>query len=147
MSAAPRTAELMARGLWLPPKNSRAELVLAALRDGPCTIEKGILRHTDFGISKAKIYLIYDRLVHMGCAELRGQVYSASIRVQRYYDELEKSPAAAGQVAGPRYVPESRPLRPVSMHTAVRREGALDYRSMPSLMGDVRKLPNGEIVE
>lgn len=149
MNAPTRAVALLGKGLRLPAQNSRATMVLAALRDGPCTVEQGILRHTDFGLPTKKVRLIYQGLVDMGCADVHGLVYSASVRVQRYYGELEKAPIDASecQVAGPRYCPDHKPLNTASTRMPLTREGALDYRSVPSLMGDVRKLPNGEIVK
>jgi hypothetical protein len=149
MSAPPCAAALLAKGLRLPQQNSRAEQVLAALRDGPCSVEQGILRHTDFGLPAKKVRLIYEGLVDMGCADVHGLVYSSSVQLQRYYGDLERVPevAFAGQVAGPRYCPGQKPLNTAATRMPLTRDGALDYRSVPSLMGSVRKLPNGEIVK
>lgn len=59
-------------------------------------------------------------------------------------------PAAkyVGKVATARVAPKERPLN-VGKHftQSIIRDGALDYRSIPSLMGNQRVLPNGEVVE
>lgn len=53
-----------------------------------------------------------------------------------------------GKVATPRTAPDQKPLNLARFASpAVYREGAFDHLKIPSLMGNQRVLPNGEVVE
>lgn len=125
----------------LPVKGSRGEVVLRLLYSStPCTIEQAILRHAGFGLAPASILAIYERLVASGCADLQRGVYSISRQVKRHFDQLAQPEPLPGTVAGPAYRPTPKPLDVSRSRMVATREGALDYRDLPSRIGDQRFL-------
>ncbi|MFZ3286206.1 MAG: hypothetical protein WA191_05105 [Telluria sp.] len=129
-------------GLRLPVKGSRAECVLERLYAAPCTLAEAGRRHSDFGISHTKLETIFEGLIAIGCVDLTDGTYSISTRVRRHFDDLSMpGPApAAGMIAGPAYRPEPKPLNVarLGVRMSEMREGAQDYLSIPSRIGDTR---------
>lgn len=123
----------------LPTKGSRGAQALEGLyAAGPCTIEQALVRHAGFGQSPAGMVDIFERLVAAGCVDLRGGVYSIRILARRYLDQLTRRVPTPGTAAGPAYRPEPKPLDVRRTRIVAPRDGALDYRAVPSLVGSQR---------
>lgn len=125
----------------LPPKNSRAELILSALRAGPATLEQGVERHTDFGIARVKVRACYQSLIESGCAVLQGEVYALSDAAHQWFEgcppvPLSLLPPAAASVSP--YRPAPRPLEGRRQRLMEPRPGAFSYRDVPSMMSGER---------
>ncbi|MBC7860304.1 MAG: hypothetical protein H7Z39_16345 [Burkholderiaceae bacterium] len=123
----------------IPSKNSRAARVLHLLYStSSCPVELAAGRHAEFCLTPGAIHHIYECLVAAGCAELRDGVYSISRQARRYFDQLAQPAPKPGIMAGPAYRPEPKPLDVGRMRMVVTREGAHDYRCVPSLVGGAR---------
>ena len=77
-------------------------------------------------------------------ATQKGKDYAGQFYT-RYLPVCDKY---VGQVAAPRVMPKHKPLTQSKiLSPIVHRDGALDYRNIPSRMGSKRILPGGEVVE
>lgn len=123
----------------LPQKGSRSEMILAHLHHAPATARQGIERHGHFNLSITEIRWLYDGLVNTGCATVMDLVYTISVQARNYLDGALKQPEPARAAVGPAYHPMPRPLSAKHMVSMPEtRPGALDYRNVPSRMGNQR---------
>jgi plasmid stabilization system protein ParE len=89
----------------------------------------------------------------LGFIDIQGSTYRAlrcgKEYVSKYNPSAFPKPGPyVGQVAPSRTPLSAVRAKPSSTVGAMPiREGAFDYRNIPSLMGSSRKLPNGEVVE
>lgn len=126
----------------LPARWTRGARILDFLYTvRPCTVEQAIAQHGMLGLTPAGMLTVYDRLVGTGCVDLRGDVYSISMSARRHFDQLTKPAEAPRAPAGPVYRPAPRPLDTTRTRMVETREGALDYRGVPSRIGDQRIFP------
>lgn len=83
----------------IPPKHSRARVILESLLAGPATIGEGIARHSLLNRSEQAIHHLYEQLQVDQCVTKDGGVYSITRRARTFLvppevDEVERSPAA-----------------------------------------------------
>lgn len=123
----------------LPIKGSRGEQVLQCLHSaGPCAVAQVPRRHAEFRLHPGEIIAIYERLVAAGCVESKDGMYSLRLQARRHLDQMTSPAPMAGTVAGPAYHPTPKPLDVSRTRIVTTREGALDYRNVPSLVGSTR---------
>lgn len=95
--------------------------------------------------SRFEIDVVY-YLVNSGMVTARSSAYGitpAGLNWLGAVSQGDGKPSAPAQVAGPRYVPEKRPLSVSNMaRPSMARPGSFDYAAIPSRMGDQR-VPHG----
>jgi hypothetical protein len=96
---------------------------------------------------------VLDILVGLGFIVCERDVVKATAAGKEYvggelFRHLPVASTYVGQVALPRTAPNNKPLNLSKIYpAAIYREGAFEHRSIPSMMGGKRILPNGEVVE
>jgi hypothetical protein len=83
----------------IPPKHSRARVILESLLVGPATISEGIARHSLLNRSEQTIHHLYAQLEVDQCLVKDGATYSVSRRARAFLvppevEEVEREPAA-----------------------------------------------------
>lgn len=102
--------------------------------------------------SSRKKFSIYvtSRLTHYGFAEFDGNDFSVTVAGRSYVADYEAasltSPTYIGKIVPPRTPKEFSPMRAMYGAPPIR-PGSDDHKQIPSLMGNVRKLPSGEVIE
>ena len=95
--------------------------------------------------SRFEIDVVY-YLVNSGMVTVRSSAYgitAAGLKWLGTASQGDAKPSTPAQVAGPRYVPEKRPLSVANMaRLSMARPGSFDYAAIPSRMGDQR-VPHG----
>lgn len=90
------------------------------------------------------------RLTNYGYADYDGQHFQVTGQGRNYVDDYHRTmctqPKYVGKIAPPRTAAAFRPLQ-LNQGAAPFLAGSDEYRAIPSLMGDVRRLPSGEVVE
>ncbi len=125
-----------------PPRiGSRTELMLADLRRVSMTLDQGMLRYAALDLRRSELRGIFDRLIDSGWVQEIDGTYSISVAACRVYALAEAPPVRPGQVAGPAYRPAPKPLDVTRVRIVETREGALDYQTIPTLIGNLRYLP------
>lgn len=137
-------------------KNSNAQLVICRLVDlgGKAKISQLICVLSPECQRLHKVQTsVLDVLTSLGyvtvdCDRLTATQRGKDYAGQFYARHLPVCEKYVGQVATPRVMPEHRPLKIGNiLKPLVQREGAFDYRNIPSKMGSQRILPSGEVVE
>lgn len=121
----------------LPRRGSYAAKALAALQSvgGTASIHSVIRICSWKGGRSAFQMNVVERLHVTGMATACGDEMRISHAGQKYLGLAPREAATQGEPAGPRYVPPFRPRVQRATGPLVIREGALDFRTYPSLLG------------